>query len=177
MYKSEKSEFALKTLYFLNCGTITTKIRLLNTTPTRHVVHRPWMCNGHAYDNKCHNISGAMNDSINLEVPVLKLVTEIFTLVAEINILYKCYESMTLGAESVTLSTESVTKITTHLSFDGVTFTMYNCIILSYNTVRSRVSVHYFELHSSHTTTNKEQVTFPYGTICFQEVRSQICFK
>ena len=138
-----------------------------------------------------------MNHSINLKVPVLKLVTEIFTLVAENNILCKCYDSVTLGtdsatlgaesvtlgtgsvtlgAERVTLGTERVTKITTHLSFNGVTFTMYNCI-LSYNTVRSWVSVHHFELHSSHTTTNKEQVTFPYGTICFQEVRSQICFK
>ena len=57
---------------------------------------------------KFHNISGAMTHSINLKVPVLKLVTEIFTLVTEKNILYKCYESVTLG-------TERVTKITTDL--------------------------------------------------------------
>ena len=49
-----------------------------------------------------------MTHGIDLKVPVLKLVTEIFTLVAENDILYECYESVTLG-------TERGTKITTNL--------------------------------------------------------------
>lgn len=47
----------------------------------------------------------------------------------------------------------------THLSFDRLSFTVDHCV-WSNNAIRTGICLHYFELHSTHPTTDKENVSY-----------------